>query len=66
MLMEIHDKNKKILRTNVFRVKFDSKYGNLRLRVFRTVNKSKLHDLVNFTLIRNISFILNIKKAVNF
>jgi hypothetical protein len=37
--MEIHDTNKKILRSNVWRVKFDSKYSKMPLRVLGTVNK---------------------------
>jgi hypothetical protein len=49
--MEIHNKNKKILRINICIVKFDLKYANMPPRVMRTVNKGKLHYLLNFTLI---------------
>jgi hypothetical protein len=57
--LKFTSKIKKILRINVYRVKFHLKYANMPFRVFRTVNKGKLHDLVNFTLI----CILKVKMA---
>jgi hypothetical protein len=41
MWNKIHDKINQILRINACCVKFDLKYANMPLRVFRTANKGK-------------------------